>query len=61
MKISRQAETRFVTPDGRKIALVWQKNEYRAFENRSGRLIDMKLGSVSADNLKDYIMKGGEC
>lgn len=59
MEISKRSEIHFQPPDGRKIVLIWQKNEYRAFENRSGRLIDMKLGSVSAGNLKDYIIKKG--
>lgn len=54
-----EQEIRFISSDGQKVVLIWQKNEYRAFrEDNSKRLIDMRLGSASAENLKNYIMKG---
>jgi len=47
----------FVTDSGKKILLVFEKAEYRAYDITGGGRTDMHLGSTIPDSLIKYIKK----
>ena len=51
-------DVNFVTSSGTKVVMIWEKAEYRAYKrSKDGSLLDMRLGGVVPENLKEYIVK----
>ena len=54
----RHPDVELVSGKGKKVKLIFEKNEYRAYcyDGRFGRWEEMKLGSLDTKTLADYII-----
>lgn len=51
----KRQDISFQTKCGQQWKLTWEKNEYRAYVYMHGGWKEMKLGSIRAENLMQYI------
>lgn len=47
----------FTTKSGRKIILIYEDTEYRAYDITGSVKKELRLGSTSYENLKNYVME----
>lgn len=55
MKKRTEEPIYFTSDSGRNFVLVFESNEYRAYELIHGGKVEMKLGSATPEPLKKYI------